>query len=1000
MRMPRDIPRPPSRGRRAPSVGSRKALVAVVGGIVGLLILLRIAAEVHLEYLWYDSLNQADTWLATTGAKVLLGSVFSLVFFLACLSSLTVADRVSRRQELMGADEFILRYHELIGSRHRIVRVVVALVLALAIGLPAIQAWEPWLLFLNGSTVGVKDPQFGIDLGFYFFRLPFLEYVLSWLFAAVITIALATGGVYYLNGSLRPPGTKKAGFGTPAVKAHLSVLLATLALVKAAEYYFVRRPSLTFAEGRVFDGAGYTAVNAQLPATLLLTLVSLFCGGLLVYNVWRRGWGLPFVALTLWLAVSVLGAGALPAFVQRFQVDPQKAAREIAFIERNQQATKAAYGLDTLKTEDFDYTEMVSDAEVEEAQPIADLVPVLDPDLIGDTFQAQQAKKPQFAMGEVFLDRYEIDGAAQPAVLSVRNLSRPDLPGQSWEQQHLVYTAGEGVALAAADRVAGDGSPDYLIEDLPVRTTDDFKLDKSQVYFGRGLAEWYAIAGTSREDGERFDGSTGIALGSVWRQIETSLRFGAIDPLISSSVDENSRLLMRRDPNERLSALAPFVSWSSEALPVVSEGRVKYLQMGYTTVSTYPYAQFSPTDDLPEGSDLRSRRFNSVRAAVVATIDGYDGSVKMYRIDGEFADGAALGEDPVIDAWQRALPQLFTPFDELPDDLRSHLQYPEELLRVQTRMYGRYHVEDPETFYDGSENWVVAVDPGSDVAELTNQRPPPIPPNQLMLDRDGEPGFVRSRPLTPGTEEATRADLAAYVVGDSDPERFGELTAYTMSTVQADGERREGAEVANPTRAQVAINNDARISQKVTLLNQSGSNVEFGAMSLIPVGDSIFYIRPLYVVGKGKDASKSLNQVVVVWKGSAYLGDTVVEGIDNAVADRKVDAPEVTGEIPPPPTGEPTDTTTPAETGSTTTTAPTEGTPPPSDDATAPELITQAIELMDDAEGSLGSDGGLAEYEQKNDEARELLDRAAVLLEAEGGDATPTTAAPTTTTTP
>ncbi|MCB1028435.1 MAG: UPF0182 family protein, partial [Microthrixaceae bacterium] len=689
-----------------------------------------------------------------------------------------------------------------------------------------------WMLFLNGANVGLSDPQFGIDLGFYFFKLPFLDYVLSWLFAAVITIALATGGVYYLNGSLRPPGARKAGFGTPAVKAHLSVLLATLALIKAAEYYFVRRPALTFAEGRVFDGAGYTAVNAQLPATLLLTLVSLFCGGLLVYNVWRRGWGLPVVALTLWLAVSVLGAGALPAFVQRFQVDPQKAAREIDFIQRNQEATKAAYGLDTLTTEKFDYTEMVSDAEVDDALPVIDRVPVLDPDLIGDTFRAQQSKKPQFSMGEVFLDRYEIDGAEKTAVLSVRDLSRNDLPGRSWEQEHLVYTAGEGVALAPADRVASDGRPDYLIEDLPVRTTDEFVLDKPQVYFGRGLADWYAIAGTSREDGERFDGSTGIALGSVWRQIETSLRFGVIDPLISSSVDEDSRLLMRRDPNERLSALAPFVSWSSEALPVVSEGRVKYLQMGYTTVSTYPYAQFSPTDDLPEGSDLRSRRFNSMRAAVVATIDGYDGSVKMYRIDREFTDGAAIDEDPVIAAWERALPQLFTPFDELPEDLRAHLQYPDELLRVQTRMYGRYHVDDPETFYDGSENWIVARNPGNDVAEVSGQTAGPIAPAQLMLNRDGEPAFVRSRPLTPGTEAAARADLAAYVVGDSDPERFGDLTAYTMSTVEADGERREGAEVENPTRAQVAINNDPRISEKVTLLNQSGSNVRFGAMQL------------------------------------------------------------------------------------------------------------------------------------------------------------------------
>ena len=501
-------------------------------------------------------------------------------------------------------------------------------------------------------------------------------------------------------------------------------------------------------------------------------------------------------------------------------------------------------------------------------------------------------------------------------------------------------------------------------------------------------ADWYAIAGTSREDGEKFDGSTGIKLGTFWRQLETSLRFGAIDPLISSSVDENSRLLMRRDPNERLSALAPFVSWSSEALPVVSEGRVKYLQMGYTTVSTYPYAQFSPTDDLPEGSDLRSRRFNSLRAAVVATIDGYDGSVKIYRIDREFSEGAAIDEDPIIAAWERAMPQLFTPLDKLPEDLRTHLQYPDELLRVQSRMYGRYHVKDPETFYDGSENWVVARNPGDAVAEASGAGSGPIPPTQLMLDRDGAPGFVRTRPLTPGTEDAARADLAAYLVGDSDPDRFGDLTSYRMTTVEADGKRREGAEVENPTRAQVAINNDARISQKITLLNQSGSNVRFGAMMLVPVGNSVFYIRPLYVVGKGEDSSPALNQVVVVWKGSAFLGDTAEEGVLNAIRGNKVDAPEATGSTPDPGAETPTPTTTP------------EGSTPPADDATAAELVSDAIRTMDEAEKAKGGEGGLAEYEKKNAEAKNLLDRAAKLLDQQPADgaAASTTVAPSTTT--
>ena len=1025
MRVPTDMPK-----RRRGSGRGRIIVIVVIAVAFLLVISLRGLAGFWTDFLWFDSLGLSSVFSGVLRAKIALGAIFTGVFFLLTFVSLTVADRLAPKNRPLGPEDDLLnRYHAVVDRRATLVRVVVSLLLGLIAGVGMSSEWNQWILFTNGGDFGVKDQTFQTDVGFYVFKLPFYITIVNWLFASGVIILLVTIVAHYLNGGIRLQSPVQRV--TPQVKAHLSVILGLLALVKAADYW-LQRYALTWSTRGTVDGATYTDVKAQLPAIYLLLFIALLSFGLFIYNIWRRGWVLPVVAVGLWALVSVVAGVAYPAFIQRFRVEPEESSKEAPYIQHNIEATRDALGLTNIKTQAFDYTQDVNATTqaIDDNPGTIRNVRLLDPGIVTPTFQGQQSLYSFYRFNELDVDRYpiavpapgqsEADATKETTqvILGARDLTTSGIPQPSWEGSHLAYTHGYGIALSAANTTTNTGAPAYLVRNIPTDVDEaqiTMQLQQPQLYYGENLPG-YAITNTGRSEvdytgtaeGEgqsTYQGTGGVKLDSFMRKAAFALRFADWNLVVSNFLTSDSRIVFERDIADRIQKVAPFLQWDADPYPVVDGGRVVYIWDGYTTTNKYPNAQQADTTGLSNGSGLSVGGLNYVRNSVKAVLDTYDGTVKLYVVD---------PGDPIVEAYQKAFPALFDPVDDMPQELRDHWRYPENLFRLQTNMCGRYHITDPQPFYEKTSAGAVANDPGSSVTGnssaaqsatqlLTGQQPRAadrIEPFYQLLQLPGEKqtSFVISRPFVPYSETASsqRQVLTSFMVADSDPDSYGQLTVYEMP---------QGGDINGPALANAQIQQNTLVSTLITQLNQQGSRVQLGNMLLVPVGNAILYVRPLYVSADA-NAVPQLKQVIVVAGSQVSMRPTLRAAIQElfpksspetveAIDINQVNLPS-TGTGGTGGTGSTTTTTTPGGTTSTTT---------PTGDLTADQLLVQAQQAFTDADAALAA-GDLGGYQAKVKEAQSLVAQAAQLLSAssQSGGAAPTTTvpstiAPTTTTT-
>ena len=891
MRNPRDVfrPRPPSRPRFSRRSKITAALILVV--LLAAILSLRGTARMWTDYLWFDSLGHGDVWTEMLVYKIVLSVIFVAVFFLLLYSNLAIADRLAPQTRPPGPEEELLRhYHDAVGHRRRLVSIVVAGLFALIVGGGTGGEWQKAMLFFNSVDFGVDDPQFSYDIGFYVFRLPFIQFLISWVFRALIIVAVITAIAHYVNGGIRVQTSGQRV--TPQVKVHLSVLLALIALVRAVGYWYDRY-GLNFSSRGPVDGASFTDINAQLPAINLLLLISVLSAVLLVINIWQRGWVLPVTAVGLWVVVAIVMGAIYPAIIQRFRAEPEESQKEAVYIERNIEATRHALGFDknpgdedkadNVVTRTFTPDTVITAEELANNDSVRN-IRLLDPDIVPNAFQVEQSERTFYSFNsEVDVDRYEIDGEITEVVIGARQLNVADVPQQSWEGRHVQYTHGYGVAVAPVNSVTTQGSPDFAVGDVPVVATDDFELTQPQLYIGENLTG-YAIVGASIPEVDyteanetvpfEYDGEAGVGIGSFFRQAAFALRFGDINPLISGFVDGDSKIIFNRDLRLRVQNLAPFLELDADPYPVVSDGRVFYIMDAYTTSDRYPYGQRPDVSDLPLNSGLR-KRFNYVRNSVKVVVDAFHGTTTFYVID---------PDDPIIQAWRKIFPGLFEDFDQMPADLQNHLRYPEDLFRVQTTMWARYFIDDPETFYANSVTWAVAQDPGTRItartfldevteaiaaettstATATRQLERRIRPfyQLLQLPEEDDVDFVIFRTFVPvsgsGDDEDERKELTAFIAAKSDVGEngdlgeYGELVVYTVP----------GTSIPGPSIVDAKIQADTQIADAFTQLNQQGSTVLQGNLLMIPVGDSLLFVRPVYVQATGDTELPQVKQVI------------------------------------------------------------------------------------------------------------------------------------------
>jgi uncharacterized membrane protein (UPF0182 family) len=957
--------RVPTQERR--SFRLRAWIIAAVVIVVILLLSLRGLAGFYTDFLWFDSLGQGSTWRELLAAKVVPAVVFTAVFFVIMLVNLFIADRIAPKVRPMGPvspeEELVNRYQQVTARFQGRIRIGVAIFFALIAGIGVSSQWRNWILFTNRVDFGIKDPQFHKDVGFYVFQLPFIRFILDWLFAGLVIVLLVTAVAHYLNGGIRFQTPLQRV--TPQVKAHLSVIVAVLALVKTAEYYYARF-GLTASNRGVVDGATYTDVKAQLPAYNLLIFISIVAAGLFLWNIFRRGWVLPVIAVGLWGFVSIAVGTIYPALIQNLKVKPNELADERPYIGRNIEATRDAFGLQKVQVQGFNYTQNLSTVVVDANRPTITNARLWDPDVIQSTYQTLQGLQPYYRINNVDIDRYDINGQETQVLIGARDLNSSSLPSQSWVNEHLVYTHGYGSIISPTNQAASSGDPLFNLANIPPEGNGITLTNQgAQLYFGENLSGFNIVDAKQPEFNyarsnntnatSRYHGKDGVKLSNLIRRAAFALRFGDINPLISGQVTSSSKLLMIRDIKSRVETLAPFLKFDADPYPAVVNGRTVWILDGYTTTDQYPYSE------VENGQGGLTDNTNYVRNSVKATIDGYDGTVHFYVVD---------NKDPIVRAYRQAFPNLFTDGSKMPAAIRAHLRYPQDLFQLQSNVFSKYHVTNVASFYAGTERWLLSPDPnavlGQTVTPTTargSQRAVQITattPRQnpyylyIRLPGDTHENFLILQPFVPVSQNNQQTRLVSFMTAKSDPGSYGQLQAFVMP---------QGANVTGPVQVANNIQSDPALSQQFTLLSQGGSDIIKGNIQLIPVGNSLVYVQPIFVQSS-QNGYPQFRFVVVFTQGKNPVFDSTVNAALNDLFNGGTSGAP-TGPATTPSTGPTTPTTAPSSSGA----------------PTVQSLLNQAAQQFASANTALRN-GDLSTYQQDITQAQQDVQAAQQALQA------------------
>lgn len=855
--------------------------------IVVILVAFTLLSGFFIELLWFREVGFSSVFWTVLRTKILLGIVFGIVFFALLYANLLIVRWITPRyRALTPEQEIIERYRLSFEPYVWWALPVFAAVIGLFVGVGVTGQWSTFLLWRNSSGVsfGTVDPLFNRDPAFYVFSLPWLRFVQGWLFSSLVGVTVIAAIAHYLSGGIRPQGVGEKV--TPQVKAHLSVLLGLIILTKAWGYQLGTFGLLTSPRG-VVTGASYTDVNAQLPALRILVFISIACAILFLVNIRLRGWALPVIAVGLLALASIAAGGLYPAFVQRFRVAPQEQQRELPFIERNIEATRLAFGLDSITLTARSVAVSVTSEDVAANDATVANVRVWRPDVLLENFQSLQRIRQYYEFKDIDVDRYDVNGERRVLMISYREVSQNGIPtgGKTWQNGHLVFTHGFGPVAAQVNTASPEGAPVFTVSDIP--SVGQPLPTQPRVYYGEvqdvpfivvntGTPELDYEGAATGEQQFRYDGTGGIEIGGFFQRALFAWRYRDVNLLISGLIDGDSRIMIYRDITQRVPKAAPFLRFDGDPYAAIVGGRMVWIWDAYTMTSEYPYSQEVDlaTATTTPGLDGPA---NYIRNSVKVVVDAYDGSMTYYVTE---------PTDPIIRVWQKAFPELFTPVEEAPAELAAHFRYPENLFQVQATQYANYHVTDPDVFYQKQDLWQIPDDPTTGVGTTTT--PQPLRPYYLLMRLPGETEeeFVLILPFVP----EGRQNMVAWMAAKSDPEDYGEVAVYEFPS---------GRNVDGPSQVFARINQDPTFSADRTLLGQTGSEIIFGDFLVIPLGEAMMYVQPVYVRSNQANAIPELKRVLVVNGGTVGIGTDFSEALADSLGG-VVAPPPPDGEEPPP----------------------------------------------------------------------------------------------------
>jgi uncharacterized protein len=831
------------------------AILVAVWALAGL-------ARLYTELLWFREVGKTQVFWGVLEARVALGLVAGVGTGSFVAANLWVAERLGRRggqaRGALSGGPYRSRWQQALASRvrrlaphRRLLEAGLVAVCALGAGLHAAGRWQTLLLWRNRVPFGSADAQFHRDIGYYVFTLPLQRLLFGWLLFTLLAGLLAAGAAYYLMGADPPELAGRRG--VPGARAHLSVLLGLVLLLKAWGYR-LDQFSLVFSPRGVVTGASYTDVHAQLPALRLMVLLAPVCALLVIVTARSRGLVLPASGVVLFGLSSVLVGGVYPSFVQRFQVAPQELQRELPYIQRNLDATRKAFGLDRVVTTEFAAAERLPAATLGANQATVGNIRLWEPGVLKIAIQNLQAIGQYYEFSDVDVDRYPIGGTPRQVMISAREVDPRNLDrsAQTWQNLHLTYTHGYGAVAAQVNTAEPSGRPAFVVSgfDQPAAA---IPIRQPRIYYGEPPPDtpaYLAVATRQPEadapapGGEpqttfRYDGRGGVRLGGLLRRLALAARFRDVNLLISRNLTWQSRIVFYRDIRDRLERAAPFLQWDGDPYVAVVGGRIVFIRDGYTTTDAYPYSErirmeVAARRDAPADRGVRGRA-NYLRNSVKGVVDAYDGAVTLYAFD---------EADPLLRAWRKAFPGLFAARSAIPPQLQAHLRYPEDLFAIQANRYASYHIVVAKDFYSKQDFWSLPEDRSGQIrqslgaAPLTvgDARRAPMRPYYLLVRLPGETRehFVLVLPFTPNNKQ----NMVAYMAARSDPDGYGTITLFNLPRSRT---------VFGPTQVNAQILADPDVAKELTLFNQQGSTVTLGNLLTVPIGDSLLYAQPIFI---------------------------------------------------------------------------------------------------------------------------------------------------------
>jgi len=829
-------------------------LPIVVAGVLIFLVVPSFAGF-YTDWIWFQQVGFDQLFTRTLSSKLILGGAVFAIAFSVLLGGLRYAlrDMTKPYLTLGGGPEV----QPLVIDRKglQLIAAGVSGLAALFMGVFASSQWMVWLQYQHATPFGEVDPLLGRDVAFYVFQLPFLDFIRNLLVSVVVLSLAGATAAYILSGAVgfEPQAGLKISRGA---RQHLSLLIATLLLLLAwGAALDVPRTLLTPAG--VIQGASYADVEARIPMLKLLMYVALLGASLATYQAFSpKQWPVP-LAVVLYIAVSAGGTG-YGALIQRIVVTPNEQEREEPYIEFNVEATRKAFALEEIDARELSGDATLTRSDIEANPETINNVRLWDHGPLLDTFGQIQAIRSYYDFASVDNDRYVINGEYRQTMLSSRELNSNSLSNRTWPNERLVFTHGYGLALGPVNQVTAEGLPVLFVKDLPPNSEVDLSVEQPSVYFGE-LSNDYVIVNTdTREfhypEGDdnvysEYDGESGIPIGGLFHKLLFSLRFRAFNVLISRQLTPDSRILIHRNISDRVEALAPFLMYDRDPYMVISEGRLFWIIDAYTVTDNYPY------------STQAMRTINYIRNSVKIVIDAYEGTTTYYLAD---------TDDPIAATISKIFPDLFTPIEAMSADLRSHVRYPQDIFTLQTEMFSTYHMTNPAVFYNKEDQWdVPAIDSDGRTAVME--------PYYTIMKLPGEQNaeFIQMLPFTPRRKD----NLAAWMVARSDGEHYGKLMVFQFPKQKL---------IFGPRQIVARINQDEEISPQITLWNQQGSQVIQGTLLVVPIEESLLYIRPLYL--RAADGQiPELKRVIVAYQNEIVMEETLALALNRLFGGRAPD---------------------------------------------------------------------------------------------------------------